>query len=157
MDTVRARQGRDPVRIYSENGNVFVLYRKVIGRPMPLTLLWALGLLTILLVSTALIVRRRYGEIEGGKLAITGYCLYMISDLFSPIYRHAYYGVQWIMPLLLAASLFPGVIQPRDRTAYGWLLLCLLLNIVHLPFLPMANTIGEYGFLIGLLVIGFRS
>ncbi len=151
MDTVRARIGRDPVHIDSENGNVFVLYRKLIGRRMPVALLGVAGVLAILLVIGALFVaRRRYGEFAPEQLAITGFCLYMISDLFSPVYRHAYYGVQWIMPLLIAASLYRG----RNRLVYGLLLACLLLNVVHLPFVRMGNTIGEYGFLAGLLAIG---
>ena len=37
------------------------------------------------------------------------------------------------------------------------LLICLVLNIVHLPFIRMSNTIGEYGFLVGLLAIGFAQ
>jgi len=153
MDTVRARIMRDPVHIYSENGNLFVLYRKVIGQRMPLVLLGVLGVLSIGVVMTALAVQRRYGELEPAQLAIIGFCLYMISDLLSPIYRHAYYGVQWILPLLLAASLYRG----RLSWPYGLLLICLLLNIVHLPFIRMGNTIGEYGFLIGLLAIGFAQ
>jgi hypothetical protein len=163
MDTVRARIGRDPVHIYSENGNVFVLYQKIVGRRMPLGLLGGLGLLSIAAVLAILVRVRRpafakasAGEAECGdravaRLAIIGFCLYMISDLFSPIYRHAYYGVQWIMPLLLAAAVY----NRRERRVYLCLLLCVLLNIVHLPFMRMANTIGEYGFLIGLLAIGF--
>jgi hypothetical protein len=154
MDTVRARIGRDPVRIYSENGNVFVLYRQLVGRRMPVALLGVLGVISIVLMLLALVlVRRRYGEMELANLAIAGFCLYMISDLFSPIYRHAYYAVQWIMPLLIAASLY----QRRGRGVYVLLLVCLLLNIVHLPFVRMANTIGEYGFLGCLLAIALGS
>lgn len=151
MDTVRARIMRDPVRIYSENGNVFVLYRELLGRRMPVALLGVLELLAIgLVVGSLLFALRRYGELEPAQLAIVGFCLYMISDLFSPIYRHQYYTVQWIMPLLVAASLYRG----RNRGLYGFLLGCLFLNIIHLPFLRMGNTIGEYGFLAGLLAIG---
>jgi hypothetical protein len=168
MDTVRARIGREPVHIYSENGNVFVLYQKIVGRRMPLWLLAGLGLLAVAAVPAMLmrVQRRRRerdrvrspvssGEFDPVRLAIIGFCLYMISDLFSPIYRHAYYGVQWIMPLLLAAAVYGEREHDRRRPVYAWLLLCLLLNIVHLPFIRMGNTIGEYGFLIGLLAIGF--
>jgi len=177
MDTVRARIGRDPVHIYSENGNVFVLYQKIAGRRMPLGVLGGLGLFSIAAVLGILVRQRRpafaranasaeatalktalktAGDAEcrntdPTRLAVLGFCLYMISDLFSPIYRHAYYGVQWFMPLLLAAAMYDG----QQRRVYLGLLVCLLLNIVHLPFIPMANTIGEYGFLIGLLAIGF--
>ncbi len=151
MDTARARIHRDPVHIYSENGNVFVLYRELTGRRMPIVLLEVSGVVAILSVIGMLAVaRRRFGEFAPAQLAIVGFCLYMISDLCSPIYRHAYYGVQWIMPLLIAASFYRGRIRP----VYGLLLACLLLNVVHLPFLRMGNTIGEYGFLAGLLAIG---
>jgi hypothetical protein len=151
MDTVRARIARDPVHIYSENGNLFVLYRKIVGRRMPLVLLGMLGVLFIGSVMVALVlVRRRFGELEPAQLAIIGFCLYMISDLFSPIYRHAYYGVQWIMPLLLAASLY----RARLKVWYLGLLAALLRSIVHLSFLKMGNTLGEYGFLVCLLAIG---
>jgi hypothetical protein len=154
MDTVRARIARDPVHIYSENGNLFVLYRKIVGRRMPLVLIGVLGVLSIGAVMVALVLaRRRYGAPEPSQLAIIGFCLYMISDLFSPIYRHAYYGVQWIMPLLLAASLY----KKRLKRWYLGLLAALLLNIVHLPFLKMGNTLGEYVFLVCLLAIGLGS
>jgi hypothetical protein len=54
------------------------------------------------------------------------------------------------MPLLLAAGLYRG----RLNRWYLGLLAALLLNIVHLPFLKMGNTLGEYAFLICLLAIG---
>lgn len=151
MDSVRARIARDPVHIYSENGNVFVLYRELVGRRMSVALLGVSGVVVIGVVLWVLVlVRRRYGELEPAQVVIVGFCLYMISDLFSPIYRHAYYTVQWIMPLLIAASLY----RARVRGVYVLLLACLLLNIVHLPFVRMGNTIGEYGFLGCLLAIG---
>jgi hypothetical protein len=154
MDTARERTRRDPVRILSENGNVFVLYRKWVGRPVPVALLGAAAVVVMSVVLWVLVlVRRRYGELAPAQVAIAGFCLYMISDLFSPIYRHAYYTVQWIMPLLIAASLY----RRRGRGVYGLLLVCLLLNIVHLSFLRMGNTIGEYGFLGCLLAIALGS
>jgi hypothetical protein len=187
MDTVRARISRDPTRIYSENGNVFVLYRKMTGQRMPVAVLGLLGCFAVLVVAGALVVVRRkrgrpgersptngrageaHWKPDPARLAIIGFCLYMISDLFSPIYRHAYYGVQWIMPLLIAASLYrsreaglyyrrkSNLHHHRELLLYGGLLACLLLNIIHLPFVRMGNTIGEYGFLILLLIIGFAQ
>src|SRR5262249_36056737 len=153
--SVKARIGRDPVHIYSENGNVFVLYRQLFGRHMPIVLLAAFGLAVVSMVLWVFVAakRLRYWNPEPAQIALIGFCLYMISDFFSPIYRHAYYGVQWIMPLLLAASLY----RRRHNWIYGGLLTCLLLNVIHLPFLRMGNTIGEYGFLFGLLMIGFAQ
>lgn len=157
-DTVQARIARDPVRIYSENGNLFVLYEKVIGRRMPLWMLGAVGFLGVAGVAALFVWRRRAG-MSGGfakrgvgppvQTAIVGFCLYMVSDLCSPVYRHQYYTVQWLMPLLLAASIFRGRL-------WGWyvgLLAALLLNILHVPGLRMSNTLGEYGFLVCLLAI----
>jgi len=82
-------------------------------------------------------------------MAIFGFCLYMIADLFSPIYRHQYYTVQWIFPLLLAAVNW----SPQRKRWYGVLLIGLLLSIIHLPFVKMGNTIGEYLILLALLAI----
>jgi hypothetical protein len=161
-DTVKARIARDPVRIYSENGNVFVLYAKVIGRRMPLWLLGVAGFLAVAGV-TAIFVRRRVaGTATDGRTgaemrvpngtvqtAIVGFCLYMLSDLCSPVYRHQYYTVQWLMPLLLAASIYRG----RMKGWYFGLLVAVALNIVHVPGLRMSNTLGEYGFLVCLLAI----
>lgn len=163
MDTVRARIVRDPVRIYSENGNVFVLYEKVIGRRMPLWLLGAAGFLGVAGVMVIFVWRRRgAGPAKQGRArpemrvldraiqtAIVGFCLYMLSDLCSPVYRHQYYTVQWLMPLLLAASIYRG----RMKGWYFGLLVAVALNIVHFPGLRMSNTLGEYGFLVCLLAI----
>jgi hypothetical protein len=153
MDTVEMRMRRDPEHIYSENGNVFVIYAKVTGSAMPVWVLGAAGLTAIGLLSAWFFYRRRLlqAPADPERAAIVGFCLYMISDLFSPVYRHEYNTVQWIMPLLLAA----GVLSGRQRWAYAVLLLGLMLNIMHLPFIKMANTLGEYGFLAGLLAIGF--
>jgi hypothetical protein len=83
------------------------------------------------------------------KAAIFGFCLFMIADLFSPIYRHQYYTVQWILPLMLAASVF----SLWRKGWYALLLTALLLNCIHLPFIKMGNTIGEYLFLFVLLAL----
>jgi hypothetical protein len=73
----------------------------------------------------------------------------MISDLFSPIWRHPYYFVQWIFPLLLAASIY----HPRHKALYWLMLATILLSYFHFPFLKMGNTIGEYSMLATLLFL----
>jgi len=136
--------------VYSENGNVFVLYRLLLHRKLSVT---ALGLLcmTVIIGLTALwyFLRRSSGDWDLTRMAIFGFCLYMIADLFSPIYRHQYYTVQWIFPLLLAAVNW----SPQRKRWYGVLLIGLLLSIIHLPFVKMGNTIGEYLILLALLAI----
>jgi len=141
-------------KVYSENGNIFVVCRLLLHRKLPVAALALLSLGAIL-VLTALYYYRNYIHRTGPassvltRTVIFGFCLYMIADLFSPIYRHQYYTVQWIFPLLLAGSVW----SPHRRTWYIVIAAGLLLGIVHLPFLKMANTIGEYMILLALLAI----
>ncbi|MDO6434497.1 hypothetical protein Q4E93_28050 [Flavitalea sp. BT771] len=145
-------------KVYSENGNIFVLYRLLLHRKLPVAALAVLSLGTILTLTT-LFYRRNCTPRPGStasdltRMAIFGFCLYMIADLFSPIYRHQYYTVQWIFPLLLAGSIW----SPRWRTWYIAMAAGLLLSIIHLPFLKMANTVGEYMILLALLAISGLS
>jgi hypothetical protein len=71
----------------------------------------------------------------------------MLVDLFSPVYRHQYYGVQWLFPLLLAASVY----KPANRGFYVALLTGLLLNVINTGFIKMEHSLGEYLILITLL------
>jgi hypothetical protein len=92
---------------------------------------------------------RKPGEMRDlSEAAILGFCLYMVSDLFSPIYRHQYYTLQWICPVLIATSLY----NARRPRIYVLLLAGLLLNIFHFGFVKMGNTIGEYLILAVLIV-----
>ena len=80
-------------------------------------------------------------------VAIFGFCLYMVSDFLSPLFRIQYYGVQWAFPLLLLAAFY----DRRLRTVYLLLLAGLLLNITNTPYLKMRHTIGELIILFTLL------
>ncbi|HEY4061418.1 MAG TPA: hypothetical protein VGM30_05935 [Puia sp.] len=141
-------------KIYSENGNVFVLFKLLFHRNLS-TLTLALATLGICAFCLLLFYLRNRPPVypDLAPTAIFGFCLYMVSDLFSPFYRHQYYTVQWIFPLLLAASIF----QPRRKALYIILLAGLGLNCIHLPFLKMQNTIGEYGILAALLMLSTFS
>ena len=85
-------------------------------------------------------------------LALIGFALFMISDLFSPVYRHQYYGVQWLFPLLLSAAVY----RPANRKLYVLLAAGMLLNIVNIGFVPMEHTIGEYIMLVAIIVLSLR-
>jgi len=139
-----------PAKIYSENGNFFVLFTRIFHRELSVT---ALGLVSLLLIVTLVLLFYfrccPLGIQDMPKAAIFGFCLFMTADLFSPIYRHQYYTVQWILPLMLAASVF----SLRQKGWYALLLAALLLNCIHLPFIKMGNTIGEYLFLFVLLAL----
>jgi hypothetical protein len=135
---------------YSENGNFFVLYRLVLHRSLPIAVLAVLAA-----IATAALVLLYWLRLSPAqrqqvpRAAIFGCCLFMIPDLFSPIYRHQYYTVQWILPLLLAATL----VSIRDRRWFIVLLGALLLDVVHMSFIKMENTIGEYCWLLTLLAL----
>jgi hypothetical protein len=155
IDKVRADSltATDPDPVYSENGNVFVLYQKIFGRRLPLGWLGLLGGLAIVAAAAVFLWRWRFIGSPGlAQLAIFSFCLYMISDLFSPVYRHQYYTVQWLMPLLVAASLY----RARLWRWYAGLSAALLLSIFHLPVIKMGNTAGEYLFLGCLLAISLH-
>jgi len=73
--------------------------------------------------------------------------------LFNPIYRHQYNTVQWL-PLLLLTVVFMEKIPKRFMLL---LALGLLLNIINAGFVPLRHTIGEYIWLISLLLIAFMK
>jgi hypothetical protein len=147
MESYRNMQA-PPATIYSENGNVFVFYRFFFHRKLPVVIL---ALLSALLVASLTVVfyckHRSPDNPQLATAVVFGFCLFMIPDLFSPIYRHQYYTVQWFLPLMIVAANFSS----RFRREYALLLLGFLLNCFHLPFVKMQNSIGEY--LIGFILL----
>ncbi|HEY4109717.1 hypothetical protein [Puia sp.] len=135
---------------YSENGSVFRLAKSAFHHQIPLAAL-AIAATGIIIVSICIFyfLNRPLQQEDIDRIAILGFCLYMLSDLFSPIHRYQYYTVQWIFPLLLAASSF----QPRRKVLYGLLVTGLLLNCMYLHFFKMENTLGEYLMMAVLLVL----
>ena len=81
------------------------------------------------------------------QLAVFAFCLYMILDLFSPIYRIQYYSVQWLFPLLLIATSW----ESRQWKPVAVSAVYLLLTIIHLPYGVKQNTLEEYVLLAFLL------
>ena len=82
-------------------------------------------------------------------IIIFGYCLYMLSDLFSPVYRHQYYTVQWFFVVLLFLGM-PK--QPFQRKYVILVLTGVFLNMINTPFLKMEHSLGEYLMLFSLLL-----
>lgn len=154
IDMVQAARAdsisRSRTPFYSENGNVFVLSRLILHRSLSRTSLAVCAVLctVALILLYWLRVPPGYRE-QLPRAAIFGCCLFMIPDLFSPIYRHQYYTTQWILPLLLAATL----VSARDRRWFIVLVAALLLDVVHLGFIKMENTIGEYAWFLTLVAL----
>jgi hypothetical protein len=153
MESYRYMQA-PPARIYSENGNFFVFYKLVFHRTLPVATLALLSFLLVVSLGALFYFHHRVPDSpQLPAAAVFGFCLFMIADLFSPIYRHQYYTVQWFLPLLIAAANF----SYRERSEYALLLLGLLLNCFHLPFIKMQNSIGEYLILFILLRLSMLS
>ncbi len=155
MEEVGKSERDHPANIYSENGNVFVLVRHLLHlkiSPGLLTMLSA-GLMALIVFTWAMISRKRTTIITPVNIAIGGFCLYMISDLFSPVYRHQYYTVQWLFPLLLIAAGF--------KRSFKWMYLLLLLgiglNMLNTDLMKMEHTMGEYLLLFTCLLFSFSG
>jgi hypothetical protein len=115
-------------------------------------MLQTLSLCLILGVLGAFFLRHRgAGEYTLPQVAILGYCLYMISDLFSPITRWQYYTVQWLFPLLLAAAVY----DRRDKWAFLLLMTGLGLNIINIDRIGIEHSLGEYLMLAALISLSF--
>lgn len=151
MAQLKEENARTSYVNYSENGNFFVLVRDVLDIKLSPSLLM---LASISLIAIVLFLYSFFpGKPEHTlfNAIILGYCMYMISDLFSPIYRHQYYTVQWFFPLLLATS---GYIK-TFKWIYFALAFGIFLNIINAPFIKMEHTLGEYIIFAALLLLAF--
>ncbi|MFT3936258.1 MAG: hypothetical protein QM726_21695 [Chitinophagaceae bacterium] len=137
-----------PFVLHSEQANVFVIARQILHVKIPVIALQLMSLFCVLALGTFFFVRHKQEPFDIVTIALLGYCFYMISDLFSPIYRWQYYTMQWLFPLLLAAA----TAVKKDK--WPVLLMCagLLLNIVNTSLIKMEHSIGEYLILIGLIL-----
>jgi len=136
--------------VHIENGNVFVLANLLFHLRLPPTVWTAAGLVLMAVCCCCFyFFNRPFTSLPLAQLAVFAFCLYMIGDLFSPVYRHQYYEVQWIFPLFIAAATW----RRRFLPAYVAVVTGLLLGILHFPFLRMQNTMGEYLILASLLAL----
>jgi hypothetical protein len=138
----------------SENGNFFAVYEQFFHKKIPLNILYLLtiaGVFSIALVYY--LYHRKQNSYTIENISFASYALYMTTDFFSPIYRHQYYTVQWLFPLLLAAALYDKIKKvPLILLAVG-----LFLNVTTMRFIPMRHTIGEYLFLVACLLLALSK
>ncbi len=140
-------ENEDPVEIFNECGNFYLMIPRFFHRNVPLPLQKAIYLFLITGLAGAFYFTHRLGDTpDPAKIAILGFCLYMVSDLFSPVMRFQYNTVQWLFPVLLAATIY----ESRYKAIFGLLGTGLLLNIIELPKGP-GHTLGEY-FMLGALI-----
>lgn len=131
----------------------FFVFSKILFHRNPGT-----RILTIMLCSTVFILlvvfylKHNSAGFTIYKVALAGFCLFMLSDLFSPVYRHQYYSVLWMFPMVLSAATY----QPALRNIYLLLFAGFLLNILNITFMPMEHSIGEYIMLLAFIVLSLR-
>ena len=131
----------NPLHLHGETGNFFNLVNMAFHWKIPVKVLAISCLVIILSITGAYYFRNRgNGNFDLAQTALLGYTLYMISDLFSPVFRNTYYFVQFLFPLLLVA----GINRPAMKWVHGLLFTGILLNISRIPFITMQHTIGEY-------------
>jgi len=143
---------RHPLHVFSENGNIFVVAQQIFHKKLYTGTLFVLSGCSILLLLAAFYTRHRATGFTLPGAAFMGFCLFMLSDLFSPVYRHQYYTVQWIFPLFLSAAVY----HSAQRKIYFLLAAGVFLNILNIGFIPMEHTIGEYIMLVVFIVLSLR-
>ena len=151
MDDVRKEEAKTSYKNYSENGNLFVVVRGVTGKQLSPTFLNISSFLLIFILMFSFYYFTRKQGFALYNIAIFGFCLYMVSDLFSPMYRHQYYTTQWFFPLLLAAAGY----TKSFKWIYAMIAAGIFLNIINISFLKMEHTIGEYIIFAVLLALSF--
>lgn len=151
FDEVDRNMAEHPIKVYSENGNFFVIYHQLTHHQISVTALNCLLLLSVLSLLISFFYIHTKDKRNLLQVLIFGFTLYMIVELFSPIYRHQYNTVQWF-PLILSALLIPA---GRKNPVLFLLALGLLLNIINTGWIPMRHTMGEYVWLLALLYFSF--
>jgi hypothetical protein len=140
-----------PIAVYSENGNFFVVYWKLMHKKISMAWLNALSVLSVTGLLGIFYFRYKKRKPQLLQVLIFAFTLYMTVEIFIPIYRHQYNVVQWF-PLVLVALLFSG---NRSNLIMLLLALGLFLNIVNMTWIPMRHTLGEFAWFAAMLLISF--
>lgn len=147
---------RFPYKKSGEFGNVANFINLGLHVKTPVWVLSSLGISFIILLGL-LFFKKFYGtiQLDSFSIAIIGFCMYMVTDIFSPVYRHPYNASQWIFPLLLLATRYTP--SSFRKIMIITIIAGLFLNSLALRLLPMQNTLGEYLIFISILGLLFTS
>jgi hypothetical protein len=153
MHQVANDAARFPYTYNQEHGNVFVFINHVFRIKMPVSLLAELSIAAIAVLLLFFYIKNKAGSYDLNNITLLACSIYMITDLFSPIHRFLYNGVQWLLPLWIIASSF--------NKQYGWIYMGiafgLLLNSIPLTIIPMAQSLGEYIIFLFVIVYTFKN
>ena len=138
-----------PIPIYSENGNVFVLYYKLFHKKISPALLYSSLALTLGFLLLFYLRRKKNDPAQTLEMILFGCTLFMIVELFSPVFRRQYNTTEWFA-LVLAAIL----LLREGKNIISLLLISgLILNILNVGWLPWRHTLGEYAWLFALTLL----
>ena len=153
MKEVAKEYAAFPYDYNQEHGNVFVIINHAFHIKIPAWLLITSMAILILVLSFLFYkLNTRVVLFSAYQVCIFAFCLYMLTDFFSPVHRFLYNGVQWLFPLLLLASGY----NKKYLGIYAGIVAGLILNSVSLSFMPMENTLGEYIIFLFLLIFIFK-
>jgi hypothetical protein len=139
----------NPVKVYSENGNFFVIYRELFHKKISQGSLYIISMIILGGMMIFFYVFYKKRKLQPVQVLLFAFTLYMVVEIMSPIYRHQYYSVEWL-PLLLTALLITG----DWRQHRFWLLVPgLLLQMVNFHWLTMRHTLGEIAWIAALLFL----
>ncbi|MES1221081.1 MAG: glycosyltransferase 87 family protein [Bacteroidota bacterium] len=142
-----------PIFINSENGNVFVIIRQLLHVKISTHGLLILFITVTLLLVTGFIYLKSNNAISLPRTVLFAFLLYMLAEIFGPVYRHQYNSVQWL-PILLTGTL---ILKKWNEPAAILIALGLLMNFSKLTFIPMQHTMGEICWVIATLLIIFKK
>jgi hypothetical protein len=151
LDSIRNARMTFPVQWLSESSSIGIFSKQAFHKTIPV---WVINSILLLTIAGLLVFWFKQNNSAQSGIVLTalfGFCIYMISDFISPLWRIQYYGVQWAFPLLLLSAYY----DRRLRNIYLLLLAGLLLNILNTPWLKMRHTIGEMIILFTLLWVCF--
>lgn len=142
IEQIEADKKAFPFKHNGENGNLFVVIQSAFHYKIPL---WLLTTTCLVLVLTLLAIffRRHHGKavLPLHMIALLGFCLYMTSDILSPIHRFQYNASQWLFCILLLAAFYNNSFK---KIFSLMLLFGLILNGLVTRIIPMQSTLGEY-------------
>jgi len=143
-----------PVPIYSENGNVFVIAGILFHRKISIIALSFACIVCLLsLFLICLLFQRRKKMYTLAEIALISFCFYMLTDFFSPVYRWQYYTVQWLFPIMVASSAY----KPSQRKWFFIAGAGLILNILNGGPIPFKHTAGEYILLVSFITLSLAN
>lgn len=145
---------QNPIPIYSENGNIFVLLKTITHKKPSILLINTLLVICIVVLVSGFIYWKYTNGFYLTNTIIIAFVFFMFAEIFSLIHRHQYTTVQWL-PILLT-----GVVVTKKwyEPAMILLLIGLILNIVtNTSLSPFIHTMGEFCWIVALLLLVFKK